>query len=245
GFQGPSDQSFTGAKAGAYRADLSIGLRDFFEGRDGRFTFYKQHLDAGYSSPGEATIQDTEQYGGTFRMPVTSSLSLAAKGDQKIESQGLETRAVELAVSYKLAEKWTVSTGVRNDLRKDNSPVVPLTQIQGERTDAVAQVKFDSNTSWSAYGFGQRTVAASGGREDNDRIGVGGSYRLTKSFKIDGEASDGNLGPGGKIGTSFLDAKGTSYYLNYSLENERTDNDNGLLLRGSQSNLVLGTKVRL
>src|SRR5206468_2336142 len=230
-------------KAGAYRADLSVGLGDFFEGRDGRFTFYTQHVDAGYSSPGEATIKDTEQYGGTFRMPVTSSLSLAAKGNQKIENQGLETRAVELDVAYKLAEKWTVSTGVRNDLRKDNSPVVPLTQIQGERTDAVAQVKFDSSASWSAYGFGQHTVAASGGREGNDRIGVGGSYRLTKRFRIDGEASDGHLGPGGKVGTSYLYSERTSYYLNYSLENERTDN--GLLLRGSQGNLVSGAKTRL
>jgi len=242
-FNGPADQSFTGAKAGAYRADLSVGLRDFFEGHDGRFTFYKQHLDAGYSSPGEATIKDTEQYGGTFRMPVTSSLSLAAKGDQKIENQGLETRAVELDVAYKLAEKWTVSTGVRNDLREDHSPVVPLTQIQGERTDVVAQVKFDSSAFWSAYGFGQHTVAASGGREDNDRIGVGGSYRLTKRFRIDGEASDGHLGPGGKVGTTFLYSDQTSYYLNYSLENERTDN--GLLLRGSQGNLVSGAKTRL
>jgi len=242
-FHGPDDQSFTGAKAGAYRADLSVGLRDFFEGHDGRFTFYKQHLDAGYSSPGQATIKDTEQYGGTFRMPVTSSLSLAAKGDQKIEDQGLETRAVELDVAYKLAEKWTVSTGMRNDLREDHSPVVPLTQIQGERTDVVAQVKFDSSSFWSAYGFGQHTVAASGGREDNDRIGVGGSYRLTKRFRIDGEASDGHLGPGGKVGTSFLYSEQTSYYLNYSLENERTDN--GLLLRGSQGNLVSGVKTRL
>ena len=243
GFHGPNDQSFTGAKAGAYRADLSVGLGDFFEGHDGRFTFYTQHLDAGYSSPGEATIKDTEQYGGTFRMPLTSSLSLAAKGNQKIENQGLETRAVELDVAYKLAEKWTVSTGVRNDLRKDNSPVVPLTQIQGERTDAVAQVKFDSSASWSAYGFGQHTVAASGGREGNDRIGVGGSYRLTKRFRIDGEASDGHLGPGGKVGTSFLYSERTSYYLNYSLENEQTDN--GLLLHGSQGNLVSGVKTRL
>ncbi len=243
GFQGPNDQSFTGAKAGAYRADLSVGLSDFFKGHDGRFTFYKQNIDAGYSSPGQATIKDTEQYGGTFRMPVTSSLSLAAKGDQKIENQGLETRAVELDVAYKLAERWTISTGVRNDLRKDHSPVVPLTQIQGERTDAVAQVKFDSSASWSAYGFGQRTVAASGGREDNDRIGVGGSYRLTKRFRIDGEASDGHLGPGGKVGTSYLYSERTSYYLNYSLENERTDN--GLLLHGSQGNLVSGVKTRL
>jgi flagellar motor protein MotB len=243
GFQGPSDQSFSGAKAGAYRADLSIGVGDFFEGRDGRFTFYTQRLEAGYSAPGQATIKDTDQYGGTFKMSVTSSLSLVAKGDQKIENQGLETRAVEVDVAYKLAEKWTVSTGVRNDLREDHSPVVPLTQIQGERTDAVAQVKFDSSASWSAYVFGQGTVTASGGREDNSRIGVGGSYRLTKLFRIDGEASDGHLGPGGKVGTSFLDSKGTSYYLNYSLENEQTDN--GLLLRGSQGNLVAGTKTRL
>src|SRR5258708_5260859 len=156
-FNGPADQSFTGAKAGAYRADLSLGLRDFFEGHEGRFTFYKQHLDAGYSSPGQATLKDTEQYGGTFRMPVTSSLSFAAKGDQKIEDQGLETRAVELDVAYKLAEKWTVSTGVRTDLREDHSPVVPLTQIQSERTHAVAQAKLDSSASWAAYSFGQHT----------------------------------------------------------------------------------------
>jgi len=243
GFHGPDDLSFTGAKAGAYRADLSVGLGDFFKGRGGRFTFYKQRLDAGYSSPGQATIKDTEQYGGTFRMPVTSSLSLVAKGDQKIEDQGLETRAIELDVGYKLAEKWSVSTGVRNDLRKDHSPVVPPTQKQGERTDAVAQVKFDSSASWSAYGFVQHTVAASGSREDNGRIGMGGSYRLTKRFRIDGEASDGHLGPGGKIGTSFLYSERTSLYLNYSLENERTDN--GQLLRGSQGNLVSGAKTRL
>src|SRR5207245_4965474 len=168
-------------------------------------------------------------------------LSLTAKGDQKIENQGLETGALELDVRYRLTEKWTISTGVRNDLRKDHSPVVPLSQIQGERTDAVAQVKFDSSASWSAYGFGQHTVAASGGREDNDRIGVGGSYRLTKRFRIDGEASDGHLGPGGKVGTSFLYSERTSYYLNYSLENERTDN--GVQVR--QGNLISGVKRRL
>src|SRR5262249_13329977 len=162
---------------------------DFFKGRSGRFTFYTQRLDAGYSSPGQATIKDTEQYGGMFRMPVTSRLSLTAKGDQKIQDQGLETRAIELDVGYKLAKRWSFSAGVRNELRKDHSPIVPLTQEQGERTDAIAQVKFEPSDSWSAYAFVQDTVAASGGREDNSRIGAGGSYRLTKRFRIDGEAS--------------------------------------------------------
>ena len=243
GFQGPDDLSFTGKKAGAYRADLSVGLGDFFEGHNGRFTFYTQNLDAGYSAPGQVTINDTQQYGGTFRMPVTSRLSLGAKGDQKIQDQGLETRAIELDANYKLTEKWSVSSGVRNDLRKDRSPLVPLTQEQGERTDAVAQVKFDPSDSWRAYAFVQDTVAASGGRPNNGRIGAGGSYRLTKRFRMEGEASDGELGPGGKVGTSFLYSERTNVYLNYSLENERMDN--GQLLRGSQGNLVSGAKTRL
>ncbi len=63
-FQGPDDQSFASSKAGAYRADLSIGLSDFIKGHDGRFQFYTQKLDAGYSAPGQMTIKDTEQYGG-------------------------------------------------------------------------------------------------------------------------------------------------------------------------------------
>src|SRR5437667_1111340 len=174
-------------------------------------------------------------------MPVTSRLSLAGKGDQRIEDQGLETRALELDLGYKLTEQWSVTTGVRNDLRKDSSPVVPLTQQQGERTDAVAQVKFDPGASWRTYGFVQDTVAASGGPERNGRIGAGGSYRLTKRFRIDGEASDGNLGPGGKVGTSFLYSERTNLYLNYSLENERTDNGQGV----RRGNLIWGEKRRL
>ena len=241
----PGNSTFTGGKAGAYRADLSVGLNDFFDGRGGRFTLYTQSLDAGYSAPGEAAFKDTQQYGGTFKIPVTSSLSFTAKGDQKTEDQGLKTRAIELDVVYKLAERWSLSTGVRDDLRKDNSPVVPLTQEQGERIDTVEQVKFDANSVWSAYGFVQQTVEGSGNLGDNGRVGVGGSYRLSKRFKIDGEASDGDLGPGGKIGTSYLYSDQTSLYLNYSLQNELTDNNGEFISRGSEGSLVSGMKKRL
>jgi hypothetical protein len=243
-FAGPDDQSFASSKAGAYRADLSLGLSDFFRGHDGRFQFYEQHLDAGYTAPGQMTLKDTQQYGGMFKMPVTPRVSLMFKGDQRTEDQGLATRAVELDMGYKLTNQWSFSAGVRDDMRKDNSPLVPLTQEQGERTDAVAQVKFSPSDTWSAYAFGQDTVATSGGRPDNSRVGLGGSYRLTKRFKIDGEASDGDLGPGGKIGTTFLYSERTSLYLNYSLENERTDNDE-LVHSGSFGNLVSGVKTRL
>jgi len=241
GFYGHDDMSFTDEKAGAYRADISVGLADFFAKRDGRVTFYVQKLEAGYSAPGQATVKDTEQRGGTVRLPVTNRLSLAAKGDQKIEKQGLKTRTIEVDFGLNLTGRWTVSTGVRNDLREDRSPVVPLTQKQGERTDAVVQVTFDPGAVWRAYGFVQETVAVSGGREDNGRIGAGGSFSLTKRFKIDAEVSDGDLGFGGRVGTNFLYSERTSLYLNYELENERTDNG----LRARQGTLVSGVKRRL
>jgi flagellar motor protein MotB len=241
GFQSPDDLAPTNARAGAYRADLSLGLGDFIKGQSGVFTFYKQNIDAGYSAPGQETLKDTQQFGGTLRMPLTNRLSLTAKGDQRVEVQGLETRAVELDMAYKLTERWGLSTGVRNDLRNDRSPIVPLTQEQGERTDAVAQLMFNPGAAWRAYGFVQDTVAASGGREGNDRIGLGGSYRLLKRLRIDGEASDGELGPGGKIGTSYLFSDLTTVYLNYSLDNERLDN--GVQTR--QGNLISGVKRKL
>jgi flagellar motor protein MotB len=241
GFYGPNDLSFVDADAMAYRADLSVGLNDFFSDHEGRITLYMQQLDAGYSAPGQATLKDTEQLGGTFRMPVTDRLSLTAKGDQKIQDQGLETRAIEVNVGYQLSDEWNISTGARNDLREDRSPVVPLTQEQGERTDAVVQVTFDPGATWRAYGFVQETVASSGGREDNGRIGAGGSYRLSQRFKLDAEVSGGDLGAGARVGTNFLYSDRTSLYLNYSLENERTDNG----LRVRRGSVVSGIKKRL
>ena len=241
GFRRHDDLLFTDANAMAYRADLSLELHDLFEGHFGRFTFYKQSLDAGYSAPGQATIKSTEQYGGTVRMPVTNQFSVAAKGDRRIEDRGLETRAFEVNVGYKLAESWRASTGLRYDLRTDRSQIAPATQEQGERTDAVAQLTFDPGAAWRTYGFVQRTVAASVGREQNGRVGAGGSYRLTERFRIDGEVSDGDLGTGGRLGTSYLFSERTSLYLNYALENERTDN--GRRLR--RGDLVSGAKTRL
>jgi flagellar motor protein MotB len=241
GFGGPDDLSFTNEDALAYRADVSLGFADLFDGRNGRVTLYLQNLDAGYSAPGQATIKDTEFFGGTFNMPLTSQLSVAAKGDQRTEDQGLKTRAIEVDAVYKLTDTWSVSGGVRNDLREDHSPIVPLTQDQGERTDAVAQVTFDPGAAWRVYGFAQDTVASSGGREDNGRVGAGGSYRPAKRFRIDGEVSDGDLGFGARIGTNFLYSERTSLYLNYALENERSD-DGRRVRRG---NLVSGSKMRL
>ena len=89
-------------------------------------------------------------------------------------------------------------------------PLVPLNREQGERTDGVMQVGFDSSSTWRTYGFVQDTLSKSDEREDNGRFGVGGAYRFTDRFRADLEVSDGDLGPGGKVGTNFLYSERTS-----------------------------------
>ncbi len=73
-FYGYDDLGFTDASADAYRADLSVGVGDFFASGKGRLTLYTQTMGEGYSAPGLATVTDTDHVGGTFTMPVTDWL---------------------------------------------------------------------------------------------------------------------------------------------------------------------------
>jgi flagellar motor protein MotB len=216
-------------EASAYRVDASLGLKDFFENGRGRITFYLQDLEAGYSAPGLVTSGDLTQYGGTADLPLTDRLSARLKMDKQDQQEGLETEAGELNLDYRMGDHWTLGSGVRFDSRKDNSVAVPATQEEGDRTDAALRLLYDSHAQWTTYGFIQETIQASGNREDNGRIGAGGSLRLTDRFKVDGEVSGGDLGTGGKLGTEYLYSDRTTLYSNYTLENERTDN--GLLAR--------------
>jgi len=219
----------SGSDASAYRVDASLGFKDLFENGRGRVTFYLQDLEAGYSAPGLATTRDLTRYGGTAEMPFTDHLSARLKADKQEQREGLDTQTAELNVDYRIGEHWTLGSGVRHDRRKDHSTVVPATQEEGDRTDAGVRMLYDSKTRWTSYGFVQGTIQSSGNREDNGRIGAGGSLRLTDRFHVTGEVSGGDLGTGGKLGTEFLYSDRTTLYSSYNLETERTDN--GLLAR--------------
>lgn len=242
GFASDDPTTLDEASATGYRADLSVGFEEFIDAMPGRLTLYTQTLGEGYSAPGLTTLTDTRHHGGTLRVQVTEQLQVRAKADQKIQEQGYTIDAQELDVGYRLTERWNVSTGVRKDEREYDGAIVPVSLQQGERTDGVLQVGFDSRSTWRAYGFAQDTLSKSPEREANGRMGLGGSYRFTERFRADVEVSDGDLGPGGRVGTNFLYSERTSLYLNYALENERTDNG---LQSGRRGNLISGMKRRL
>lgn len=214
----------SGGEYGASRIDSSFGFRDIYENSNGNATFYRQFVEAGYSSPGLTTPTNVEQFGGTARTSLTEKIDVRVKADKKSQDLALETTAVEANLDYKLDENWTLSSGVRNDNRIDNSPVVPLTQVQGDRTDVLAKAGYDSKGKWSAYGYVQDTVKNTGNRETNARVGSGGAYQINERFRVNGEVSNGDFGAGARLGTEYLYSDKTTAYLNYALENERSDN---------------------
>jgi flagellar motor protein MotB len=230
----------TETEAAAYQVEASVGVKDFFANGRGRVTLYLKDLEAGYSAPGQTTDKDLNQYGATADFPFSDRLGARLKVDRQVQREGLQTETGELDLDYRLGEHWSLSSGVRHDSRQDNSPVVPATQAEGDRTDAVVQLNYDSHRRWTTYGFVQETLQSDGNREDNGRIGAGGSLRLSDRFNVVAEASTGDLGPGGLLRTEVLVTDRTTLYQKYTLENERSDNG----LRARKGNLASGFRTR-
>ena len=222
-FTGSDPTAFNDAEASGYRADLSVGIGDLLKNGKGTLTLYTQEQDAGYSAPGVATLSDRTYYGGTLDLPIGEKLSVVGKADHREQDAGLTLEAAELNVKYQLNDRWSVATGMRGDKREDQRAVVPLTQEQGERTDAVVRVGYDSANKWNAWAFAQQTLSKNGDRQDNGRLGAGTALRIGEKLRLEAEASAGDLGPGGRLGTNYMVSDKTSLYLNYALENERGD----------------------
>ncbi len=240
-FDGTTASSFANDDALAFRGDLSLGLSDVSEALEGGLTFYFQRLYAGYSVPGLSAQNDTDFVGGTLSVPVADRLAVEIKADYVAETDGLVTNTQELDAHFDLTDEITVSAGVRNDEREDDSPAPPATQREGGRTDVIVEAGFDAGAVWSAYAFGQATVRKNGDREDNHRGGVGGRVRINDRLEAEGEVSYGDQGATVEVGTNYQQTAETSRYLSYSLDNERATTG----ANSRRGNLTSGARTRL
>ena len=226
GFYGYDDLGFTDASADAYRADLSVGARRLLRERPGsRDALY---ADAGRGLLG-ARARDAHGHRALRRHlrdagdgPARASRPRATSGSR---SRGSRPRAQEIDVGFQVTNAWSVSTGLRNDLREDHSPVVPADPGAGRahgrrRAGRLRLGRRPGGSTASCRTRCRRPATA----RTTAAIGTGGSYRFTDRFRLDAEVSDGDLGPGGRVGTNYLLTERTNLYLNYALENERADN---------------------
>ena len=212
------------AKSSAFLLEGSVVIDDFISGSRGSATFYAQQSEAGFSAPGQLTEADLTLFGGRYTTSITKRVDLDVKVDSHEQDAGLKTEALDVSSSYQATDRWRLSGGARVDTRTDNSILVPSTQREGDRLDLAAEAHYDSKASWTAYGFAQGTAAKNGNRDDNSRIGSGGSVRATDRLTLDGELSFGNKGTGARGGLDYLVSDRTNVYSAYTFENARSDN---------------------
>ncbi|QEW05919.1 OmpA family protein [Nitrincola iocasae] len=218
---GFNSRSVVGGQAYAERIDGSLDLSDVGIDGDGQLTFYHEERDAGFNAPGRLTSNDTRQSGVALVTPLSEQTDLILRADETVQSSDLENQSAEVGISHQLDEEWTVVGGYRSEER---TSAATSTANEGRRDDLAVQLEYaPEDEPWTAHGFVQGTVKADGNREDNNRLGVGGSYRVNDRINLMGEISDGDLGLGAKAGVDYASSDRTNLYLNYELDNDRTD----------------------
>jgi len=238
-FQQPVLAPDMSVKAGAQRLDASLRLEDVTDQLTGRFTFFRQDMDAGYSAPGQLAATDTSISGATLEMQTDEHSSIKFNAVSKTQKDALKSTAGELDMQTQVTDNWRLDMGVRHDYRNDHSTTASLTQEEGYRNDLAARLNYDSHERWSSYGFAQQTLQVTGNRDRNNRLGMGGKYRATDRLTLDGELSDGGLGAAARLGAGYKMSPRTNLYSAYTLENERTDNG----VRARRGNLTSGFKT--
>lgn len=235
-----------GNKADARRVEAGVDFAEVKEGAKGKATFYWQDREAGFSGPGQITLNSeaVTQQGGSATWQVSETSDLKLKIDEK-DATSQTLKAAEVNLGHTLNPNWKVGVGVRaDDLTTRTANASPTLSQSGNRSDAVLRMDYtpdaEKKAGWSAYGYGQGTLDKSGTRHGNDRFGLGGERRLNDRFKMGGEVSDGDGGFGARVSGDWQVDDRSSLYTNYTLTPDRTDDG----FRGRAGLLTTGGKTR-
>jgi len=237
-----TSDALDGASADAWRVEGSVDAKDFNDAwQPTKASAYIEQLEGGFSAPGRLTRGDTDRFGLALDTRFNERTTTALKFDT-VEIDGLveeDTLAADLR--YGLTDRLTLGLGLRyNDLSG------PVALQQGDRTDVGLELRHQANEDMAYYGFGQATVDADAGREEANRVGVGLEARIFEAFQIKGEVSGGDGGLGALAGVNWQRSDGEEYYLNYTLDADRTEPgvDGNSFLTNTENSLTVGGRRR-
>ncbi|MCB1557331.1 MAG: OmpA family protein [Alphaproteobacteria bacterium] len=247
-FDTVSQTSSSGVDANAYRIELASDLKELKESWSGKIGAYSLLREDGYSAPGQVTSENVTQHGLTAEMPLNETSVLNGKFDFRSGRETGNVSSGELGLSNQLSKEKQISVALRHDNRTSSLYGGNSASLsnKGARTDAALKYLYtpfdneEKKKSYEIYGLAQGTLHKTSERDRNNRIGFGGSVDITDRLSLNGEATHGNQGLGFVTGLEFQKSDSTNYYINYQLDNERTD----IGLRGKNSALVVGGKTR-
>ncbi|WP_334157112.1 hypothetical protein, partial [Oryzomicrobium sp.] len=250
GFNGQS--SNTTQDATATRVEANVDLAEVSDGGKGKVSAYVQDRQRGFSGPGQIALngEAIRQVGVRAAVPVGDATEIQVKADdRRADTQDFSNG--EVGVRQKINEEWALGLGLRHDNRTTHiANASPILSQNGARTDVVARAEYrpdkeggkpGEKEDWSAYGFMQGTAARSGNRDENNRAGLGGSWRVNDRVKLNAEASEGSMGAGGLLGADYRISDRSNAYLNYRMETESPD----VTYRGRYGSWISGSDYRV
>lgn len=230
----------SGSDASAARVELGADLADLGLGAgEARIVWLRR--EAGFSGPGAQTSEDVDQFNAEARIVVNERTTVRVKLDQR-DAPSQTATAAEIGVERQVTPALTVSASVKRDDIDTTTPSASTAlSSDGARTDVQVRADYEPVKTWSVYGYGQATVERTGTRVDNNRFGLGGTWRPNQALTLGGEVSDGDGGATARITGSYQLDERSSIYSSYELSNDREAAD----YSGRQGQFTLGgtTKV--
>ena len=232
------------AKADAFRLEATVDFIDLIgEDARGRLSAYYEDRERGFSAPGQLTPRDLSIWGIEVESHLRDDTRLRFNYDERDERRGRSVAALDLDILHDFNDHWYGAVGLRWDDLDDEiagAGGLGFSNRMGERLDAQVRAGYRSGEDWDIYAFLQQTLNRSGDRARNDRVGAGGTYRLTDKLTIGGEVSGGTGGLGGLISADYAITDRTSLYGNVETDADRSDTG----YRGRTTSVTTGARTR-
>ena len=226
-------------KGTALRFAGELNLKDVTENGQGIIGAYYEDRTAGFSTYNHQITNDETLWGVYADFQPSDRVGLKFYYDDFESDTGEFLREGGFEFGYQQNDSLKWEFGVETLDKLD--PTDPTET--GQRTDAAVRLTYRANPNLSYYGFGQTTLARSGGLARNDRVGVGAEWQANDRFRLTGEISDGTSGVGAKALLNY-EAGETAYYFGYTLDPDRTI-DNATLIGNDSGSLVIGGRRRM
>lgn len=229
-----------GPRASAARVDAHLDLSDMGTDTSGFVDLYYERKEAGFSTLTEDITEDQTLVGLDGQVDVNQRVTLGAAVESFEKAGGDRKNSAELRGTYTIDDVWSVTAALAfEDLITAGNP-----DKTGDRTDLALRVDYTHDDDNALYAFGQGTLRRNGGLDDNSRLGVGGTTRLSEKVTATGEISDGNGGLGAGLRLSYAATPDSVTYLGYTLDPTRSGAGSDLVGR-DDGTFVMGGNYRL
>jgi hypothetical protein len=203
-----------GVTAKAMRVHGHAALEDLTDGSTkGDLDAYYNRADKGFASLSKQATQDETNWGLKGSIIASEAVNVEASVDDHYTADGRHENVANAQAKVQLDEHWSIAPGVKQSLHQ-----VPLGTDNGNRTDVGAKLTYKYDDERQAYLFGQGTVASTGNRKTNNRVGIGFETKLAEKVDLSGEGSIGDGGIGARALLNYKPTADDRYYFGYSLD---------------------------